>query len=100
MNYSELITLGVITFGGALNAKCNNAKCNKLIVTSQKCLLVSIPWLGSWKRIWRQRQYFHLSERQTNPGHIHYVIQVSVKCYVYKSQFLALGRIGENGEER
>ena len=25
MKYSELITLGVITFGVALNAKCNNA---------------------------------------------------------------------------
>ena len=38
IEYSELITLGVITFSIALNAKCNNAKCNKLIVSSPKCL--------------------------------------------------------------
>ena len=27
IEYSELITLGVIAFSVALNAKCNNAKC-------------------------------------------------------------------------
>ena len=43
MKYSELITLGIISFGIALNVECNNAKCNKLIVPSQKCLYVSIP---------------------------------------------------------
>ena len=44
--YSELINLGVIRFGIALNAKCNNVLCNKLIVVSQKCLHVSIPCSG------------------------------------------------------
>ena len=36
MEYSELITLSVITFGIALNAKCNYALSKKLSVSSQQ----------------------------------------------------------------
>ena len=39
MEYSELITLGVILFGVALNDKCNK----KLIVPNQKCSYAPIP---------------------------------------------------------
>ena len=46
MNYCELITLCSVTFGVALNAKCNNAKCNKLMVSSQKVLIILNSLIG------------------------------------------------------
>ena len=68
VKYSELITLGVITctFEIALNAKCYNAKCNKLIVLSQKYVHVAIPSLGSERWKWR---VIYNSADQTTPTH-------------------------------
>ena len=42
MKYSEFITLGTITCGVALNAKCINAKRNKLFVPGQKCVYTTL----------------------------------------------------------
>ena len=39
MLLTRFITLGVFTFGVALNARCNNAKCNNLIVSSQNMFI-------------------------------------------------------------
>ena len=71
MKYSELITLGVTTFGNALNVKCNNAKCNKLIVQIKKFL----KFLLGFREAEMERNNTINYLKSKIVYHIHYLIE-------------------------
>ena len=77
MKYSELITLGVVTFGVALNAKCNNTKYDKSIFSKPSVHMSQfIDYVQGGGGGEKKDNTFNY-EVKNNCYHMHYVIKIS-----------------------